>query len=170
MPAVDRRRRSSPSDGLARLQRFVPARTCSRPHQMVRPVFSSMALRFSTPAGAKRASPGRSLSPAERTTSWSRTCTIAIGRISRHRGPTGGCEARVTGTIALAAGAHNIVVAYVHDRDRPHFQLSWSRGGSPPGPVPAWALRPHRARSFAGLIAGASVYLALALVEWIWVT
>src|SRR5262245_32419940 len=37
---------------------------------------------------------------------------------------TGGGEARVTGTIALAGGAHNIVVEDVHDRDRPHLQAS----------------------------------------------
>ena len=80
-----------------------------------------------------------------------------------------GGEATVTGAVHLDRGAHAVVITYVHDRDRPRFDLLWSRGGAPLGPPPEWAFRSRRAKTVPRLIASAGLDMAFAAAEWCWV-
>jgi Dolichyl-phosphate-mannose-protein mannosyltransferase len=69
----------------------------------------------------------------------------------------------------LTPGAHSLLIRYAHRGGPVSFELLWARGDETLLPVPAWALRPHKIRSTARLIAGAIVDRALALNEWVWV-
>jgi hypothetical protein len=75
----------------------------------------------------------------------------------------------ITGPVHLAAGAHSLRVQYAHREGPIHFSLLCARGDEALAPVPAWALRPHRIRSVARLMARAALDRSLALSEWVWV-
>lgn len=74
-----------------------------------------------------------------------------------------------TGAVHLASGVHAALIRYFQGGGQFHFEFLWARDGSQLEPVPGWALRPRKVRSFARAMPSLMADVSLAAIEWIWV-
>jgi PA14 domain/Dolichyl-phosphate-mannose-protein mannosyltransferase len=70
---------------------------------------------------------------------------------------------------ALAQGAHEVFIQYVHVGDAPEFELSWARNGGPWEPIPASALS-VRHREFSRSLLSFVVRRAVRAASWLWLS